>query len=92
MDTQCEEEDGGKFNDQNPVLLDSSDVGKGYDQSFISKNYNLVTNIGRVVDDLRNLGFSSLAEDAYASAIFFLLKVNDFIHLFIAFRFQHSIL
>ncbi|KMZ69241.1 Anaphase-promoting complex subunit 2 [Zostera marina] len=76
MDTQCEEEDGGKFNDQNPVLLDSSDVGKGYDQSFISKNYNLVTNIGRVVDDLRNLGFSSLAEDAYASAIFFLLKTR----------------
>lgn len=34
----------------------------------------LVKNIGIVVRDLRNLGFISLTEDAYASAIFLLLK------------------
>lgn len=36
----------------------------------------LVKNIGIVVHDLRNLGFTSMTEDAYASAIFLLLKVN----------------
>lgn len=92
MDTQCEdseEEDEGKFKDQIPSLLNSTDVGGSYDKMFISKNYNLVTNIGRVVHDLRNLGFSSLTEDAYASAIFFLLKVNDFTHFSLLFSFQH---
>lgn len=38
-------------------------------------NNKLVRNIGEVVRDLRNLGFTSMAEDAYASAIFLLLKV-----------------
>lgn len=38
-------------------------------------NNKLVKNIGMLVRDLRNLGFTSMAEDAYASAIFFLLKV-----------------
>lgn len=36
----------------------------------------MVKNIGKVVRDLRGLGFISMAEDAYASAIFLLLKVN----------------
>ncbi|GJW91142.1 hypothetical protein Tco_0168695 [Tanacetum coccineum] len=34
----------------------------------------LVRNIGMVVHNLRNLAFTSMTEDAYASAIFFLLK------------------
>lgn len=39
----------------------------------------LVKNIGKVVLGLRSLGFTSMAEDAYASAIFLLLKVSMFI-------------
>ncbi|XP_022889584.1 anaphase-promoting complex subunit 2 [Olea europaea var. sylvestris] len=39
-------------------------------------NNKLVKNIGMLVRDLRNLGFTSMAEDAYASAIFFLLKTK----------------
>ncbi|KAL8533782.1 hypothetical protein ACS0TY_009974 [Phlomoides rotata] len=39
-------------------------------------NNKLVRNIGEVVRDLRNLGFTSMAEDAYASAIFLLLKAK----------------
>uniref|UniRef100_A0A7N0T7N4 Cullin family profile domain-containing protein n=3 Tax=Kalanchoe fedtschenkoi TaxID=63787 RepID=A0A7N0T7N4_KALFE len=44
------------------------------------KTHKLVRNIGKVVRDLRGLGFTSMAEDAYASAIFSLLKskVHDF--------------
>ncbi|XP_072960553.1 anaphase-promoting complex subunit 2 isoform X2 [Typha angustifolia] len=40
----------------------------------ISNCNNLVKNIGKVVRDLRSLGFTSMTEDAYASAIFLLLK------------------
>lgn len=38
-------------------------------------NGKLVKNIGKVVHDLRSIGFTSMAENAYASAIFLLLKV-----------------
>ncbi|CAM9002041.1 unnamed protein product [Rhodiola kirilowii] len=40
------------------------------------KTQKLITNIGRVVRDLRGLGFTSMSEDAYASAIFSLLKAK----------------
>ncbi|KAL5553745.1 hypothetical protein UlMin_041146 [Ulmus minor] len=43
-------------------------------QGRFSENNKLVKNIGKVVRDLRNLGFTSMTEDAYASAIFLLLK------------------
>ena len=46
------------------------DVDEGY-----SRPDELVKNIGKVVRDLRSLGFASMAENAYASAIFLLLKV-----------------
>ncbi|KAL5973077.1 anaphase-promoting complex subunit 2 [Asimina triloba] len=36
----------------------------------------LVRNIGKVVLELRSLGFTSMTEDAYASAIFLLLKTK----------------
>lgn len=36
----------------------------------------LVMQIGKVVSDLRSLGFTSMAEDAYSFAIFLLLKVS----------------
>ncbi|XP_073303249.1 anaphase-promoting complex subunit 2 [Primulina huaijiensis] len=39
-------------------------------------NNNFVRNVGVVVRDLRSLGFTSMAEDAYASAIFLLLKTK----------------
>lgn len=50
-----------------------------YTQGRLLENNNLVKNIGKVVHDLRSVGFTSMAEDAYASAIFMLLKakVND---------------
>ncbi|KAG5400931.1 hypothetical protein IGI04_015538 [Brassica rapa subsp. trilocularis] len=45
------------------------DVDEGY-----SRHDEFVKNIGKVVCDLRSLGFTSMAENAYASAIFLLLK------------------
>lgn len=45
-------------------------------QGRFSENNKLVKNIGKVVRDLRNLGFTSMTEDAYASAIFLLLKAK----------------
>lgn len=45
-------------------------------QGKLTENNNLVKNIGKVVRDLRSLGFTSMTEDAYASAIFLLLKVR----------------
>ncbi|CAJ1864646.1 unnamed protein product [Sphenostylis stenocarpa] len=55
------------------------DVDECYNDHRFSENSRLVKNVGKVVLDLRNLGFTSMAEDAYASAIFLLLKakVND---------------
>ncbi|KAJ9174255.1 hypothetical protein P3X46_017299 [Hevea brasiliensis] len=41
-----------------------------------TENNKLVKNIGKIVRDLRNLGFTSMTEDAYASAIFLLLKAK----------------
>ncbi len=52
------------------------DVDECYRQGrFLEKN-KLVKNIGKVVRDLRSLGFTSMTEDAYASTIFLLLKVS----------------
>ncbi|CAN7016628.1 unnamed protein product [Brassica oleracea var. botrytis] len=47
------------------------DADEGY-----SRHDELVKNIGKVVRDLRSIGFTSLAENAYASAIFLLLKAK----------------
>ncbi|WCJ22207.1 Anaphase-promoting complex subunit 2 [Euphorbia peplus] len=54
------------------------DIDECYLQGKLSEN-KLVKNIGKVVRDLRSLGFASMTEDAYASSIFLLLKakVND---------------
>ncbi|KAG8082418.1 hypothetical protein GUJ93_ZPchr0014g47257 [Zizania palustris] len=43
-------------------------------EPVISESINLVKNIGKVVRDLRYLGFTSMTEDAYSSAIIWLLK------------------
>ncbi|KAL2333269.1 hypothetical protein Fmac_014482 [Flemingia macrophylla] len=52
------------------------DVDECYNDHRFSENSRLVKNIGKIVLDLRNLGFTSMAEDAYASAIFLLLKAK----------------
>ncbi|KAJ9554297.1 hypothetical protein OSB04_018342 [Centaurea solstitialis] len=51
------------------------DIDGSYDQKKILEN-KLVRNIGMVVHNLRSLGFTSMTEDAYASAIFLLLKAK----------------
>ncbi|TVU01173.1 hypothetical protein EJB05_53386 [Eragrostis curvula] len=43
-------------------------------ETVISESSYLVKNIGKVVRDLRCLGFTSMTEDAYSSAIIWLLK------------------
>ncbi|KAK3128050.1 hypothetical protein QOZ80_7AG0581940 [Eleusine coracana subsp. coracana] len=43
-------------------------------ETVISESSYLVKNIGKVVRDLRCLGFTSITEDAYSSAIIWLLK------------------
>lgn len=50
-----------------------------YNNHRLSESSRLVKNIGKVVLGLRSLGFTSMAEDAYASAIFLLLKVSIFV-------------
>lgn len=65
------------------------DVDECYNNHRFSENSRLVKNIGKVVLDLRSLGFTSMAEDAYASAIFLLLKVSMFMKFKIWF-FQFS--
>lgn len=67
------------------------DVDECYNDNRFSGNNRLVKNIGKVVVDLRSLGFTSMAEDAYASAIFLLLKVIMFMN-FKIWCFQFSIL
>lgn len=52
------------------------EIDECYHQGMFSENNKLVKNIGKVVRDLRSLGFTSMTEDAYASAIFLLLKVT----------------
>ncbi|XP_010467021.1 PREDICTED: anaphase-promoting complex subunit 2 [Camelina sativa] len=52
------------------------DVDEGYAQGKRLGHDKLVKNIGKVVRDLRSIGFTSMAENAYASAIFLLLKAK----------------
>lgn len=54
------------LDEKNKCRIGEMDIGEN----------KLVKNIGKVVRDLRSLGFISMAEDAYASAIFLLLKVD----------------
>ncbi|KAL8241741.1 hypothetical protein R6Q59_012043 [Mikania micrantha] len=51
------------------------DIDRIHDQKKILEN-KLVRSIGMVVHNLRNLGFTSMTEDAYASTIFLLLKAK----------------
>lgn len=49
--------------------------GMDIDGPEVSESVSLVKNIGKVVRDLRCLGFTSMTEDAYSSATIWLLKV-----------------
>jgi anaphase-promoting complex subunit 2 len=49
--------------------------GMDIDGSEVSESSSLVKNIGKVVRGLRCIGFTSMTEDAYSSAIIWLLKV-----------------
>ena len=53
------------------------DVDGCHHQRGFSEKNKLVKNIGMVVRNLRSLGLTSMVEDAYASAIYFLLKVTS---------------
>ncbi|KAF5777096.1 putative cullin, anaphase-promoting complex subunit 2, cullin domain superfamily [Helianthus annuus] len=68
------EDDNESQDDNHPRNMD---IDGTYDQKKIMEN-KLVRNIGMVVHNLRNLGFTSMTEDAYASAIFLLLKAKVF--------------
>nr|XP_043606823.1 anaphase-promoting complex subunit 2 [Erigeron canadensis] len=66
-------EDSNEFQDNNrPGKMD---IDGTYVKNKTLEN-KLVRNIGMVVHNLRNLGFTSMTEDAYASAIFLLLKAK----------------
>ncbi|KVH95643.1 Anaphase-promoting complex subunit 2, C-terminal, partial [Cynara cardunculus var. scolymus] len=60
---------------KHPTRFGNMDIDGSYDQKKILEN-KLVRNIGMVVHNLRSLGFTSMTEDAYASAIFLLLKAK----------------
>ncbi|CAO2829557.1 unnamed protein product [Amaranthus hypochondriacus] len=80
MDGGCEEELqdkesmdlGGAY--KSTTEISEMDIDEHYNKKKLSENSLLVTKIGKVVRDLRSLGFTSMTEDAYASAIFLLLK------------------
>ncbi|CAN1321478.1 Anaphase-promoting complex subunit 2 [Linum perenne] len=83
------ENDGDEDSEEDEMELDEKgkpshkigamDVDEFSPQGKFTENNKLVKNIGKVVRRLRSLGFTSMTEDAYASAIFLLLKdkVND---------------
>ncbi|KAF3954659.1 hypothetical protein CMV_020024 [Castanea mollissima] len=50
------------------------DIDECSHQGKFLENNKLVKNIGKVVRDLRSLGFTSMTEDAYSCAIFLLLN------------------
>ncbi|KAL4574242.1 hypothetical protein LXL04_021069 [Taraxacum kok-saghyz] len=67
-------EENNELQDKNDEYR-KMDIDGSYDQKKGLEN-KLVRNIGMVVHNLRNLGFTSMTEDAYASAIFLLLKAK----------------
>ncbi|KAK7824022.1 anaphase-promoting complex subunit 2 [Quercus suber] len=82
---------GGEFNDDESQDKDEMDLDEKRKISYRTgemdidecshqgrflENNKLVKNIGKVVRDLRSLGFTSMTEDAYSSAIFLLLKAK----------------
>lgn len=77
-DDASQNKDGMDLDEKGKICnkVGEMDVDECYNDHRFSENSRLVKNIGKIVLDLRNLGFTSMAEDAYASAIFLLLKVS----------------
>lgn len=74
-DNESDDKDDMDLDEKNKVSYRGEmDIDECYQRRKFLENNKLVKNIGKVVRDLRNLGFTSMAEDAYASAIFLLLK------------------
>ncbi|XP_058187692.1 anaphase-promoting complex subunit 2-like isoform X2 [Rhododendron vialii] len=76
MADDCEDDSESHDKDEKsklPYRTGDMDVEGCYRQNRLLQ---VVKNVGIVVHDLRNLGFTSMAEDAYASAIFLLLKAT----------------
>ena len=84
MDGSCQNDDG--FHDKENMDLDdrfkslsgggAMDIDEHCQPKKLSENSLSVKNIGKVVQHLRSLGLTAMTEDAYASAIFLLLKVS----------------
>ncbi|OMO93261.1 hypothetical protein CCACVL1_06561 [Corchorus capsularis] len=73
-ENECQDRDEMDLDEKSKCRIGEIDIDECYRQDKFSENNKLVKNIGKVVRDLRNLGFTSMTEDAYASAIFLLLK------------------
>ncbi|KAG7578753.1 Anaphase-promoting complex subunit 2 C-terminal [Arabidopsis thaliana x Arabidopsis arenosa] len=71
-----QEDDCMDFDEKLRYKNGEMDVDEGYSQRKRLGHDKLVKNIGKVVSDLRSIGFTSMAENAYASAIFLLLKAK----------------
>lgn len=71
------DKDGMDLDEKNKTSFKGGemDIDEGNANKEFSDN-KLVKNIGKVVRELRGLGFTSMTEDSYASAIFMLLKVR----------------
>ncbi|KZV56961.1 anaphase-promoting complex subunit 2 [Dorcoceras hygrometricum] len=71
----------GEFEVYDGMDLDLKPGINDSDETHLHENIlgsnDFVKNVAVVVRDLRSLGFTSMAEDAYASAIFLLLKVTQ---------------
>ncbi|KAL3501441.1 hypothetical protein ACH5RR_035890 [Cinchona calisaya] len=75
-DNELKVEDDMDVDERSKLAFQSGDMdvdGCHHHRRF-SENNKLVKNIGMVVRNLRSLGLTSMAEDAYASAIYLLLK------------------
>ncbi|CAN8273048.1 unnamed protein product [Cochlearia groenlandica] len=75
-DVEEHESDGMDLDEKLRYKNGEMDVDEGYPKGKYSRHDELVKNIGKVVRDLRSIGFTSMAENAYASAIFLLLKAK----------------
>lgn len=77
-DNESEDKDDMDLDEKNksPNRTGYMDIDGCNEQRSCFENNKLVKNIGIIVHDLRNLGFTSMTEDAYASAIFLLLKAK----------------
>ncbi|KAK6921994.1 Anaphase-promoting complex subunit 2, C-terminal [Dillenia turbinata] len=75
---ECQDRDEMDLDEKSKLLRRSGEmeIDACYQSKKFSENNKLVKNIGKVVSDLRSLGFTSMTEDAYASAIFLLLKAK----------------